>query len=152
MSRIEIISANLSHVQELGRTMNREHILEYEGIGQKSHRALWRSWKRAVIRKTAIVDGEVGAIWGVGGSFIGLIGYPFLVTSPKAREVNPHEFASIYRTEVRKMLELFPILENWVDNTYIGAIKLLKLSEFSLDEPIPIGKMKRLYRRFYKVA
>lgn len=149
---IEIIPATLLHVQELGRTMNEEHVLEYDGIGLKSHRALWRSWSKSIIRKTAIVDGEVAACWGCHGSFMGLLGRPWLVTSKVARNVNPHEFTRIYRREVREMLLIWPVLENFVDNSYIGAVKLLKLSGFSLDEPIPIGKLKRMYRRFYRVA
>lgn len=146
---IEIIQANLSHVQELGRTMNAEHILEYDGIGLKAHRALWRSWKNGIIRKSAIIDGEVAACWGVGGSFLGILGRPWLVTSPKARSVNPHEFARIYRKEVKEMLLLFPVLQNWVDDSYVGAVKLLKISGFRLDEPVPLGKLKRMYRKFY---
>lgn len=152
MTNIIITEATLSHVQELAKTMNIEHVLEYEGIGLKAHRSLWRSWKKSMLRKTAIIDGEVAACWGVCGSLLGVLGKPWLVTNSIARGINPHVYARLYRTEVREMLTLFPVLENWCDNSYIGAVKLLKLSGFQLDEPIPLGKMKRLYRRFYKVS
>lgn len=152
MQKIKIIPATLSHVQEIARTMNAEDRLEIESIGLKAHRVLWRSWNSSIIRKTGLLDGEVAACWGCAGSLMGIVGTPWFITAKKAREVDPVIFAKLYRREVREMLKIFAVLENYVDSSYIGAVKMLKLTGFHLDEPIEVGKMKRLYQRYWKTA
>lgn len=152
VNRIEIVPATLAHVQAMGGFMNAEDRDEIECLGVKAHRALWRGWKNSNFRHSALVDGELAAMWGVAGSMMGDVGTPWLVTAQKAREVSAHEFAKIYRAEARKMLELYPVLVNYVDNRYTGAVRMLKISGFRLDEPIPLGKFKRLFRRFYLEA
>lgn len=149
---IEIIPATLAHVQELALKVNAEDAEEAVALGLKPHRALWRGWKNSILRRVALVDGEVSALWGCSGKLMGYVGCPWLVTSRKAREVSPHEFARIYRAEVREMLGLFPKLVNFVDDRYDAAKKMLRISGFTLDEPAPIGKLKRLFRRFHREA
>lgn len=150
---VEILPATMAHVQELGLHMNVEDREEAEAMGLKAHRALWRSWKSSTLRTAALVDGEVAAIWGVIGSFIGMTGLAWFVTGPKAREVSPLYFAQLYRREVRKMLEIFPRLENrTVDSTYNGAVKMLQIAGFKPGEAYPVGPEGRLYRLFYKEA
>lgn len=150
MPDIQIIEATLEHVQELGRSMNSEDREEAEAMGLKAHRALWRSWKDSSFRKAALVDGQVVAIWGVVGSFMGLRGRLWMVTGKKAREVSPIYSALLYRAEVRKMLEIFPLLENYVDNDYERAVKMLEFGGFKFDDPIAVGE--KLFRRFHKEA
>lgn len=152
MENIQIIEATMVHVQRLGLTMNREDREEAEAMGLKAHRALWRSWKYSCLRRAAIIDQEVAAIWGVRGTFLGGTGLVWLVTAPRAREVSPHIFARIYRQEVRKMLEIFPRLENRVDETYKGAVKMLRLSGFQFGDTQARGPSGRIFRLFYKEA
>lgn len=149
---MDIIEATLNHVQILGSTMNKEDREEIEALGLKAYRSLWRSWKNSIVRKTLIVDGEIGAIWGCSGSIMGMVGQPWLVTAPIIKDMNPHLFARMYRQEARELLQIWPVLQNYVDNSYRGAVKMLRLSGFSFDEPIQIGKLKRMYRRFYRTA
>lgn len=149
---IEILPATTQHVQELGVIMNAEDWLEAEQLGMTPHRALWRSWKMSTLRNAAIVDGEVAAIWGVVGTFMGLTGRIWMVTGPKAREVSSLDFALLYRREVRKMLEIYPRLENIVDNNYSMSLRMLAISGFSLGDPVPVGPRQKLYRLFYKEA
>ncbi len=152
MAEIEIIPATLAHMQEIGRIMNDEDRREIEDAGLKSHRALWRGWKNSLMRYTAIVDGQIAACWGVEGGMMGGVGVPWLVTSRKAREISPHIFARIYRAEVRKMLEMYDTLVNYVDARYDGAVRMLQVAGFSVDEPKPLYKLRRMYRRFMKEA
>lgn len=149
---IAIVPATMAHVNELARTINVEDRMEAEGMGYKANRLLWRSWKMSCLRSAGLVDGEVAAIWGVMGSFIGLTGVAWLVTGHKARTVPALVFTRIYRQEVRKMLEIFPRLENRVDATYTSAVKMLRLSGFQLGEPFPMQPSGRLYQLFYKEA
>lgn len=152
MVDIAIVEATLEHVQTIGQNMNYEDRREIEAAGISAHRALWRGWKNSLMRYAAIVDGQCAAVWGVEGSMMGSVGIPWLVTSAKAREVSPHIFAQIYRHEVRKMLEMYPVLVNYVDARYDGAVRMLKVAGFCIDEPAPLGKLRRMYRRFMKEA
>lgn len=148
MSKIEIVPATLEHVQALGQCMNDEDMQEAVAGGLVPRRALWRGWKQSLIRYAALVDGEIAAMWGVSGSIMGGIGVPWLVTARAARKVSPHEFRKIYVNEVRKMLEIYPVLVNYVDARYDGAVRMLKISGFNLDEPAPLGKFRRMFRKF----
>ena len=152
MTSIEIVEATLEHVQIIGESMNHEDRIELLEAGLVPHRAVWRGWKQSIIRRSALVDGELAAIWGVTGGVMGGVGIVWLITSPKAREVSPHRFAAIYRQEVRNMLEIFPILCNCVDDRYIGAKRMLRIAGFRLEEPKPLGKFRRMFRKFSKVA
>lgn len=150
---VEVVPATLSHIQQLGLCMNTEDREEAEALGLKSNRALWRSWKMSIIRKTGLVDGEVAAIWGVIGSFIGYTGLAWFVTGPRARDISPLSFALLYRREMRKMLEVFPRLENrTVDASYEQAVKMLKLAGFSQGTPTQSGLDGRMYYLYYKEA
>lgn len=149
---MEIVTATLAHVQELGKNMNAEDIAELKALGMKPHRALWRSWRVSVVRKAIIVDGEVAAIWGVVGGILGVSGAVWLLTGPKLRKLHPITIARIYRNEVRELLETYQVIENLVDCGYIGAVRMLKIAGFSFDAPMPIGKYKSSFMRFYKAA
>lgn len=149
---IEIVTATLDHVHDLGHNMNSEDIEELKAIGLKPHRALWRSWKMSMVRKALIVDGDVAAIWGVVGGILGASGAIWLLTGPKVRQLSPIMVARLYRNEVRELLETYQVIENLVDSRYIGAIRLLKIAGFSFDDPIPVGKFKSSFMRFYKAA
>ncbi len=152
MTNITIVEATLDHVQQIGRTLNDEDRAEIENAGLVPHRDLWRGWKRSLIRYAAFVDNELAAVWGVTGSIMGGIGIVWFVTSRKAREISPHKFRSIYVSEVRKMLEIYPVLCNYVSADYDGAVRMLKVAGFNLEEPVPLGKIRRLYRKFIKEA
>lgn len=148
----KILTATLAHVQELGKNMNAEDVAELKALGLKPHRALWRGWKVSTIRKALIVDGEVAAIWGVVGGFMGTTGIAWLLTGPKFRQIPPIRLARLYQNEVRKLLETYQVIENLVDCGYIGAVRMLKIAGFSFDDPMPVGKFKSSFMRFYKAA
>lgn len=88
--------------------------------------------------------------WGTSGSMMGRVGMPWFITGKKAREIPPIIFARMYLSEAKKTLDIFPVLENWVDSRYDGAIRLLKLAGFHIDEPKHIGKSTVSFCRFHK--
>lgn len=152
MHNIGIIPSTLDHVNQMGLVMNDEDRAEHEAVGVKAHRSLWRGYKNSLIRNTIMIDEEVAAMYGVCGSLMGNIGIVWLVTGKKAREISPHRFARIYKQEVAKMLEVYPILCNYVDDRYIGAKKMLRIAGFNVGEPMPLGKFKHMFCKFSKEA
>ena len=135
-------------VTRLGNVMNSEDRAEAEAMGLDARKLLWRSYKKSLIRKTIFVEGKIAAMFGCAGVIMGLVGHPYLVTASAARTVSPLVFARIYRKEARKMLEIFPVLENYADSRYHGAIKILKLSGFRVGEPQRVFGMDVLFQKY----
>lgn len=137
----QIVLTERAHVAELGGNLRAADRSELESAGMTGQRALWRSWRAAYYSSTAIVDGEVAAIWGVGGSPMGRVGRPWLLTSPAA-EGAKRAFVRVGRTEVGKMLGIYPEMRGFVDSRYKGALRLLQTLGFDLSEPVPFGPFR----------
>lgn len=146
--QVEIIPTTLAHLRELAETMREADKEEVMGFGISPAKALNVSYKGAVTRKTALIEGKVAACWGCGGIFMGDTGQPWLLTSNEVYKVSSFRFARIYQNEVVEMLNYFSRLENFVDSEYSSAIKLLKISGFTIGDPEPIGMNGKLFRKF----
>lgn len=146
---IEVVQTTSDHVIALKDNIREQDACEISKFGISVRKALWRSYKNAIYTKTVVIDGEVAAIWGLGGVVLGEKGNPWLLTAPLV-EKHFMPLVLLYRNEVREMLEYFPILENHVDAAYTKSVRLLELMGFTLDEPKPIPgiKSKALFRRF----
>ena len=138
---IEIIQGTPSHVIELRKNLRELDAQEIRNFGACIRRVLWMTFNQTLVPKTVLVDGKVAGMFGCGGTVIGQVGKPWMLATPIADQY-PLQFALLYRQEVRKMLEHYPILENLVDASYIQAIRLLKLMGFMVydNEPIHDGK------------
>ena len=101
---------------------------------------------------TALIDGEIAAMWGVVGTPIGDTGVPWLMTSPVVYKTSPIKFARIYKSQVKKMINIFPYLVNFVDSRYNSSMKMLRLAGFNLDAPEPHGPNGELFCRFWMRA
>lgn len=145
---INIITTLPIHLREMAEVMRSEDRREVVSFGISPEKALWRSYKASVVRRTGYIDGKIAAIWGVAGAFMGEIGQPWLLTSPEVKKISPLKFARLYQKEVKEMLTIFPKLMNIVDASYESAVRLLDIVGFKLGEPEPIGKNGALYCKF----
>lgn len=148
-AEVSIIPATLSHVRELGETMRKADRREIEIYGISHHKGLWRTFKQGMRNKTALIDGEVAAMWGVCGTYLGDTGVPWLLTSEAVHKVSPLRFAREYQREVYEMMQYFDRLENYVDADYEGAIRLLSIVGFTIGDPEKLGN--GMYRKFTMV-
>ena len=144
---IEIVSTLPEHITELRENLRESDRKEIACFGLPERKAIWRSYKVSILCKTALVDGKVGAIWGIGGCVLDNVGNPWLLTSDLCDKY-PLKFAIEYRKEVRRILGLFNVLENMVDASYTKAVKMLEISGFQLSEGVPIGPHKAIFRKF----
>ena len=151
LPQFEIIPSEAIHVKMLADRIRSEDAREILGIGYTPHRAIMKSFKASLFPTTAFVDGEIAAMWGVVGNPLGNKGMPWLMTTDTVYKVSSLRFARVYHREVKRMLRIFKVLENYVDSEYNGAVRLLDICGFSLDDPEPYGPNGRLFRRFYKV-
>ncbi len=145
---VQIIDTTPEHIRTLGVNLRSGDREEIEAYGFPTSKALWRSYKNSILRKTALVDGEVAACWGVGGVLMGGVGQPFLMTTSAAERVSPLRFVRIYQEEVLKMLQLFPVLVNWVDPMYTKAMRLLDIIGFEISAPEPLGLLGKPFCKF----
>lgn len=143
---ITIIPIITKHVRQLSLTMRSADRRECIAGGLDPEQALSDSWDGSVYSRTALVNGKVAACWGVTGT--GSTGAPWLLTGTACETVSPLAFARIYRREISVFLEYFPHLVNHVDASYTGAVRLLEICGFRLDDPQPWGSHGALFRRF----
>lgn len=127
------------HIRQMNESMRDEDAQEAIKLGFLPNRLLWRSYKASVISRTGFIDGRIAAIWGCAGTCLGNSGQPWLVTSKEVKKISPLKFTRIYQEEVYNMLNLFPVLENYVDSQYTSAVRLLDMIGFSIGEPEIIG-------------
>jgi hypothetical protein len=139
-------------VNELAFTMRREDAAEARALGIRPSMALRESYRQGVMRRVAIVGDRVAAMWGVCGTPLAGHGRPWLVTAWPCRDVSALAFARVYRAQALEMLRLFPLLENYVDARYTGAVRMLGLAGFSVSDPEPYGRRGMMFRRFEMVA
>lgn len=118
-------------------------------MGLTPLKALWGSYRNSIICKTAFIDGNIAAIWGLSGIILSEAGKPWLILSSEAQEY-PFRVAFRYRKELKDMLKLFPVLEDYVPEDNEKSIRLLELMGFKISKNrIPFGKtmLRRAERR-----
>jgi hypothetical protein len=135
---IEVIPATVRHIKELSMNIREKDGIEALNAGIDPIRGVFFSWRSSIYRWAYLLDGEVLACSGIAGSPLGQTGQPWLVTSERISFISPLKFAKIYIRESQKMKGLFPVLENYVDASYRGAVRMLSLAGFSL-EPVLIN-------------
>lgn len=146
---IEIVSCKTKHIREMAIKMNAKSAEMAFRLGMNPKKALWQSYKQSLISRTIFVNGEIAAIFGISGIIFEDRGRPWLIMAPIAEDY-PFRVAFMYRSELKKMQEMFPILEDYVSDVDEQAIRMLELMGFKLDkEKIPVGDaiMLRAERR-----
>lgn len=135
---ITVVDTIADHVRILGQNLRQRDIEMANRVGISAHVALWRIYKRSLVCKTVFVDGEVVAIWGVSGTFLGKTGKPWFIASPYVEDY-PMKLSFRYRSELRNMLKYFQVLEDWVCEDDDKTIRLLSILGFKMEKPKPMG-------------
>jgi hypothetical protein len=142
-----IVPTTAEHVYALAAVMRQGDRAELEATGVKVKRALWRGYRRSLWCRTAFVDGDIAAIWGLNASALSNYGVPWLLTAP-AIERMPVAFRREAGREVARMLALCPVLENHVLTSYTGAVRLLRSLGFTVFQGESTGHNGALLSRF----
>lgn len=146
-ARVKIIPAEALHVASLRDRLRPADIAEMEAVGLRPGQGLWKSYRLSVLAKTALVDGEVAAMFGMSGSPLAMRGEPWLLTSPLVEKVKV-SFVREGRNAVAEMLAVCPVLSGYVDASYIKAVRLLKALGFWVDTPLPFGVKGALFSKY----
>lgn len=146
-SRYHSLPATIAHVYTLAARMRAADRAEMEAAGLDATGALRKTFRAALIRESVFVDGEIAAMWGLGGDALSDIGAPWLLTTPAVERV-PVSFLREGKKNVATMLRLKPILVNYVDARYARACRFVTALGFVLEPPAPFGPKGALFRRF----
>jgi hypothetical protein len=147
MANYTIIESEPHHFRMLVERLRDEDKAEIEAAGLSANKALWKSYRSAMLRRTAFVDGEIAAMWGVSGTLMSNVGHPWLLTTPACEKV-PFAYVREGKKHASEMLQLHPILSNFVDASYERAIRFLKLAGFDVGKPFPFGKKQMPFCKF----
>ncbi len=146
---VETRRATIADVYALALNLRAGDRAEIQVMGRDPRRALRFAYRVSLMPpRVATVDGQVAAMWGLGGDLISDVGEPWLLTGHAADRV-PFAFVRIAKAELAAMLAVKPRLENYVAADYAKAVRLLEGLGFHLDAPAPIGPRGALFRRFW---
>lgn len=146
---IDIVDSLPWHVSALKSNLREEDANEVLRFGASIQHTLWRGYRDSVYRKTALIDGKPAAMFGCVGVLLGGKAQIWLLTTPDIYKISPLRFTRTYQEEVKKMLGMFPRLENYVDAKYAAAIRLLEIVGFSIGESEPLGYNDAMFRKFW---
>lgn len=147
MPEIRFEVATRSHILELRERLRAGDAAEVEAAGMSAATALWRSFRIASFARAAVVDGEVAAMWGMGGGPFARIGRPWLLTAPPVERIRKTLIRE-GRAQVQLMLAICPELRGYVDSRYGGAIRFLEATGFSISREFPFGVHRMPFREF----
>jgi hypothetical protein len=146
--RCLIVPSKIDDVYRIAANLRNEDAAEITGFGLDPRTALRNSFRHAILRKTAFVDGKIAAMWGLGGAMLADSGTPWLMTTPVVERV-PVMFLKVGRAQLAEMLTHRNFLENVVLASYRRACRFLEVLGFVLDPPKPIGPQGMPFRRFW---
>lgn len=149
-----VVPAEIGHVYALAAALRPRDAAEIAGVGISPKKALYRAFRNSVMCKTAFVDGEIAAMWGLcvglrpGVSPLSDLGVPWLHTSAAVERI-PVSFVKIAKAELALMCVNRRRLESFVAADYPQAVKLLRILGFTVEQPKPIGANGAPFCRFH---
>lgn len=146
--RCLIVPSTIADVYRIANNLREEDAAEITGFGLNPREALRTSYRHGILRKTAFVDGEIAAMWGLGGAMLSNAGAPWLMTTPVVERV-PVTFLKVGRAQLDEMLLHRAFLCNFVQASYRRACRFLEVLGFVLDPPAPMGPHAVPFRRFW---
>ena len=134
------------HAVVVGYTMRPEDAAEGRALGIEPIKGALYSLRHSDEAVTVLWNGRVAALGGV--AYVDDVGKPWLLTTPLVDVCPMWRLIGEYKRRCKKWVEMYGVLENYVDASYTKAVRLLKLAGFSLDEPIEMPQTGAMFRRF----
>lgn len=127
-----IRDAEIADVYWLAQTLRDADRCECEAYGITPAKGLRRSFYASAWRRTALIDGNIAAMWGICGTAIGHTAQAWLMTAPVIERL-PLAFIREARREARSMLDHHDRVEGTVDVNYQAAQRFLGLIGFTVE-------------------
>jgi hypothetical protein len=110
--------------------------------------AVLDSLRRSTYARAAVIGDEVVAMWGVAPVERQDIGVVWLLGTRRLNRY-PVAFVSEARRELRQMLQVRPVLANWVDARYQSAVRWAGRVGFRVCDPEPFGHEGRPFHPIF---
>lgn len=136
MNEITILPTTVEHIRMLVADLRDDDLREIDKWGVTPFKGIWRAYRNSKECNSCFIGNRIMAIGGLNGSVLGFVGNPWLMTSTLVDEY-PLVFASLYRKELKKMLNQYHVLETFVDSCYAKSIKLMTIIGFKKREFVP---------------
>lgn len=140
------------HVEAvMGRLREADQLEVYAATGRDPDKALRDAWKNSLHRWSIVWRGEIIGLFGLSSlSLMGRTGVPWLLGTDKMKEIKL-TFVKQSVHFISAMLEIYPVLMNWVDARNTLSIRWLKWLGFKMkNQPQPYGFEKRPFYYFEK--
>lgn len=141
-----IIEAIAEHVDIVASRVREADAREFASLLLSPKRALRISLRTSLAAWTGTVDGVPVCMFGVSPGEM-MEGRPWLIGT-----ADLDKFAVIFlrrcRLQVERMLQIMPVLVNYVSADNVRAIEWLTWLGFTIEAPIPWGPRGALFHRF----
>ena len=150
MSRYEVVRATDAHARELANAMRHEDVLEtWAATHLGNYEVLEAAVKVSRDAWAGLVDGRVLAMFGVvTTTALGREGCPWLLGS---QEVPAHgrAFARFSKEYIRLIRPQYATLANYVDASYIEAVRWVRWMGFTVEPAAPFGPEAAPFHLFW---
>lgn len=150
MIDVQIVPATAAHIAQIIPRVRHADIEEFSAMnGWSPERVLDCGLRTSTFSCAGLVNGVVVTIFGVAPkSMISGSGLPWLVGTD---DLVKYQFSFLCRCRVgvNAMLDVYPRLENYVDERNHVAKAWLHWLGFRLDDPAPYGELGMNFHRFH---
>jgi hypothetical protein len=136
--RFEIIPAKRYHCGQISRRLRPQQREALERTGASMHHRLIHLFNLSEFKRTWMIDGEIGALFGVTGGWLEPCGYVWLVISNKGAEY-PVAFLRETRRQLDAMMASKRVLETTVIDGHDEALRLAAFLGFYVGPPATPG-------------
>lgn len=142
--RVTMVEAELRHIRMLVPVLRAEDRAEIYAMGTVPRHLLHRLVRSSPIRRTVFVDGDIAAMWGCGGSLLGIVGEIWLFTAAPVERV-PLAFLKAARRGIDECMRTRRELASDVSADYERSIRFMRMLGFEVGHPyaLPNGAMFR---------
>lgn len=137
------------HLREMADTMQQETLDIAKRTGVNPLKALWSNYRKSLMCKSVFINGNLCAIFGMSGTIFADVATPWICMTPETQD-HPFRVAFRFRKELNNMLNMFPILEDYIEENNKKGIRFLELMNFHVSKNvISVGdvKFRRAERR-----
>ncbi len=147
---IEIRECKGRDIKSMKGKLRKQDIIEIEKMtGRDPYQVLVHSYRKSEVAYVGLIDGEIACAWGVSHeSILADAAHIWLLSTP-VMERAPVPVARRTRKELKKILNIYPCLENYVDAEYTMCVKWLKWLGFTVEKPEKLGVANGMFSHFY---
>ena len=130
---VEIKPTDPLHLREMADFMQSNSMEMASRLGISPLKALWHNYRKSLICRSVFIDGHLCAIFGLMGAVFCDTANPWICMTPEV-EKYPMRVAFAFKRELNKMANMFPILEDYIEESRDKEIKFMELMDFKVSK------------------